>query len=320
MKKLLKTLKWVGIVLVSVIVLFVAAVFLFKGKTYEAPLPDIKASTDSAIIAKGKSIVYGPAQCATCHADPKEIENVDRGAEAALVGGFEFKLPIGIIRAANLTSDPETGIGKMTDGEIARSLRHAVARDGHAIPDFMPFQNLSDEDLTAVISYLRTLAPVKNKVETMELNFMGDAVKAFMLSPIGPDGTPPKSVTPDSTIEYGKYLVHSVANCRGCHTDRNPMNGAFIGPDFAGGMEFEGVKDPNFKVRPPNITPDKKTGKIATWTQQFFIERFRKGRLVPESPMPWGPFSRMSDLELKAIYRYMRTVTPVERIPGVEPQ
>lgn len=318
MKRTLKILKWVGIVLVSVIVIFVVLVQFMKDKTFEAPYPDIKASTDSSIIAKGKAIVYGPAHCAVCHADKKDIERVDRGEEVILSGGFEFKLPIGIIRSANLTSDPETGLGSYTDGEIARSLRHAVARDGHAIPDFMPFQNLSDEDLTAVISYLRTLAPVKHKVETMDMNFMGDAVRAFVLEPIGPEGTPPKAVVPDTTIEYGKYLVHSVANCRGCHTDRNPMTGAFIGPDFAGGMEFEGTKDPNFKVHPPNITPDRKTGKIANWTEQFFIDRFRKGRLVAESPMPWGPFSRMSDLELKAIYRYMRTVTPVERIPGAE--
>ncbi len=318
MKKLLKTLKWVGIVLASVIVLFVVAVLIFKNPTFDAPYPDIKASKDSSIIARGKAIVYGPAHCATCHGGLENVEKVDRGEEVALAGGFEFKLPLGIIRSANLTSDPETGIGNRTDGELARVLRYAVGHDGHAIFDFMPFQNMSDEDLTAVISYLRTLAPVKKHVETIDMNFMGEAVRAFMIKPVGPIATPPKAVVPDSSIEYGKYLVWSVANCRGCHTDRDMMTGAFIGPDFAGGPEFEGEKDPNFKVRPPNITPDKKTSKIANWTEQFFIERFRKGRLVPESPMPWGPFSRMSDLELKAIYRYMRTVAPVERIPGVE--
>jgi hypothetical protein len=44
---------------------------------------------------------------------------------------------------------------------IARSLRYGVARDGRALFDFMPFHNLSDEDLTAVISFLRSQQPVK---------------------------------------------------------------------------------------------------------------------------------------------------------------
>ena len=63
----------------------------------------------------------------------------------------------------------------------------------------------------------------------------------------------------------------------------------------------------------PNLSPDSKTGHIADWTEEMFIKRFRKGKQIPESPMPWGPFSRMTDDELKAIYRYLKTVKPVER-------
>jgi len=210
----------------------------------------------------------------------------------------------------------ETGIGKFTDGELARTLRHAVGSDGRAIPDFMPFQNVSDDDLTAIISYLRSLPPVKNHVEKEEFNFLGNAVKAFLLEPVKGEGVPPKMVVPDSTIEYGKYLARSVANCRGCHTDRDMMTGGYIGPDFAGGPEFEGEGNPDIKIYPPNITSDPKTGKLANWSEDFFIQRFRKGRLVKESVMPWGPFSRMTDVELKALFRYLKTVTPVENIAG----
>jgi hypothetical protein len=45
----------------------------------------------------------------------------------------------------------------MTDGEIARVLRYSVHKNGEAVLPFMPFQNMTDEDLTAVISYLRSL-------------------------------------------------------------------------------------------------------------------------------------------------------------------
>jgi hypothetical protein len=62
---------------------------------------------------------------------------------------------------------------------IARSLRYGVARDGRALFDFMPFHNLSDEDLVAVLSFLRSQTPVKNKVKDNELNFIGKGRKSI---------------------------------------------------------------------------------------------------------------------------------------------
>lgn len=316
MKKVWKVLKWVGIVLVSLIVIFVILVYAKKDKTFDAPYPDIKASSDSTVIARGKYLVTGPAHCAHCHGDPTQLSKVEAGEVVPLIGGFEFKLPIGIIRAANITPDKETGIGNLTDAELARTLRHAVGSDGRAVPDFMPFQNVSDDDLTAIISYLRTIEPVKNKVEKYDFNFMGNAVKAFLLEPMKGDGTPPKSVVSDTTIEYGKYLARSVANCRGCHTPRDMMTGAYIGEDFSGGdAGIEGTTGKTMYY-PPNITTDKETSKIANWTEEEFLARFRKGRVIPDSPMPWGPFSRMTDTEIKALYRYLKTVKPVKHIPG----
>jgi hypothetical protein len=50
----------------------------------------------------------------------------------------------------------------------------------------MPFHNTSDEDLTAIISYLRAQKPVKNRVPDHELNTMGKVVKAFLIKPVGP--------------------------------------------------------------------------------------------------------------------------------------
>ena len=57
------------------------------------------------------------------------------------------------------------------------------------MPDFMPFQQVSDDDLTAIISYIRTVEPVNHKVETMEMNFLGDAIRAFVLEPAVPAET-----------------------------------------------------------------------------------------------------------------------------------
>ena len=309
-----KFLKWVGIILLLLIATITVATSLRQNLTFNAPYPDIHASKDSAVIARGRSLVFGPAHCADCHG-PKGTESlVNNGQEVPLSGGKTFNLPIGKLYTRNITSDPTTGIGNLADSQIARSLRYGVGYDGRALLDFMPFHNTSDEDLTAIISYIRTLAPVKNEVPKREFNLMGKVINAFLLKPVGPDGEVPVSVKPDSSVEYGKYLVTYVANCRGCHTNRDLKTGAYVGPFFAGGFAMESLVDNSYTFHTPNISPDKKTGHIYTWTEDMFLQRFRKGKVYPQSPMPWGPFSRMSDMEIKAIYRYLQTVTPVENV------
>ena len=105
------------------------------------------------------------------------------------------------IHVKNITPDTETGIGKFTDAEIAGALRYGVHPDGTVVYDFMPFHNMSDEDLTAVISYLRAHKPVHNKVPGNDLNTLGNIVKAFMTEPVGPDGPVPGTVKKDTTAE-----------------------------------------------------------------------------------------------------------------------
>ena len=65
-------------------------------------------------------------------------------------------IPPGEFHARNITPDTETGIGQFSDGAIARALRHGVGHDGRALLPFMELQGLSDEDLVAVVSYLRS--------------------------------------------------------------------------------------------------------------------------------------------------------------------
>jgi mono/diheme cytochrome c family protein len=168
----------------------------------------------------------------------------------------------------------------------------------------MPFHNLSDEDLTAVISYLRTQKPVSLKKQQNELNAIGNMVKAFLVKPVGPSDTIQSKVERDSSAAYGKYLVMNVANCSGCHTKRS-ISGAVTGDLLAGGNPMEGGHIP------PNLTPDS-SSRIFGWTEQIFIKRFRMGKVYPESEMPWNSFKRMDDIELKAIYKFLRTIKPVK--------
>lgn len=303
MKKFKTILKWIALVLLVLVAVISLAVTARQDLKYDAPYPGIKASTDSAVIARGKHLVFSSAHCINCHSRKNPDSLLALGLEVPLTGGVLFDLPLGKIYSKNITPDKETGIGKYSDAEIARALRYGVHPDGTVVYDFMPFHNTSDEDLTAIISYLRSQKPVRNEVPKNKLNVLGKIVKAFMVKPVGPAGEVPKSVARDTTANYGKYLALSVAECSGCHTKRN-LAGAYTGEPFGGGASIEGFIT-------PNLTPDS-SGRIFAWTRQNFIDRFRMGKLYPKSPMPWNSFKRMTDQELTAIYNYLKTLKPVK--------
>lgn len=318
MKLLGKILKWTGIVLIILIGGFLAFVYSQQNKIYEAPYPEITAVRDSAVLARGEYLVYGPAHCSGCHSPLEKQALLANGEHIPLEGGFEFALPIAKLFTPNITPDLETGIGKYTDQQIARSLRYGVGFDGRALFDFMPFHNLSDDDLQAVISYLRTMPPVKKEVQKSEKNMLGKIVYALALKPIGPEAGVeiPKSVIPDTTAKYGEYLSNYVANCRGCHTNRDLKTGAYVGEFYSGGFAMPSMMQPGKAIVTPNLTPDPETGKIYGWTEEKFIQRMRQGRIVPLSEMPWDQFQEFSDEDLKAVYAYLQTLEPVKKETG----
>lgn len=313
MKKFFTFLLWLIGSVIIVIVALVVYIQAAWNKSFDAPYPEIRASADSSVIARGEYLAYGWSHCAACHIPANKVRDIDNGLRMPLSGGWdEYISGFGTFRAPNLTPDPETGIGNLTDAELARAIRYGVKHNDKILPPFMVFQGLSDEDLTAVISFLRSQEPVKNKVEPSDYGFVAKAVIAFgLLKPQGPRSTPPKSVVPDTTIEYGKYLASNVGNCLGCHVKIDP-SGNQMNANFAGGGVFPPTEfSKGYGYVSPNLTPDKKTGAIADWTEQQFIDRFQGGRLHDGSPMPWGMYSRMSVDDMKAIYKYLHSLEPV---------
>jgi cytochrome c553 len=285
--------------------------------TFDAPYPDVIASTDSAIIERGRYLVRNVAPCASCHSDPAQRAAYASGADVALSGGFVFNIPPGKFYPRNITPDSETGLGNVSDRAIARALRYGVGHDGRALLPFMEMQGLSDDDLVAVVSYLRTQAPVHNAVPAHYYNLLGKVVKATMMSqPVGPSAPPPAHAPRGASLETGHYIVESVALCWACHTDRSEKTGALIGPRFAGRTGLIESDDPGHSWSPPNITSDPETGRLGKMTEDQFVARFRQGRILPGSPMPWQAFSRLTEDDLRSIYRYLKTVPSVKRDNG----
>ena len=308
MKKFLTVL----LTIVGVLVLFVVYALLSYNQKFDVTYPDVQLSSDSAILAHGEYLVYGPAHCASCHVSLDQFEAIDQGQKLPLTGGFTISFELGSFTSANLTPDTETGIGLRSDKEIARTLRYNVDHQGAAIIPFMSYTNMSEYDMNAIISYLRNQPAVKNEVPKSSYTFLGKMIKRFALKPAEHDKEIPTYVEPAETVAYGEYLANSVADCYGCHTELDEKSGKYIGEPFAGGMRFKSEFVEGRTYYSPNITPDPETGIMADWSMEKFVKRMKNGRVHDDSPMPWGPFSRVDERDLKAIYLYISSLKPVK--------
>lgn len=156
-----KISKWVGIVLGSLVglLLLTGVVLYFIGdarlnKTYDFPPSNIVLPTDEASIEYGKHRVE--SLCQGCH-----------GADLSGVDNWFNAPPIGTIDSANLTSG-EGGIGdEFTTEDYVRAIRHGIDREGKPIfmPAVLSTAHLSDEDLGAIIAYLKTIPPVDHQTK-----------------------------------------------------------------------------------------------------------------------------------------------------------
>ena len=297
-------------------------------RVYDYPVPEVRSSIDPAVIARGEYLVYGPAHCVECHASSfEEFQKVLTGQKVPLQGGTRFEAaPLGAIYSKNLTPDPETGIGRYTDGEIARMMRYNVRPNGRAsVGPMMPFHNMSDEDMIAIISFLRSQPAVRHQVPDNEWTIPGKVIRSLSSSfkPRDPAAVHPPKTAPEEkpTKERGEYLARYVANCVGCHTPLHDTTFEPIGPDFSGGEEFEPMPlpgaDKHTWFRTPNITPRQGSALMKFPDRATFVARFKVGgRQHAGTPMPWESYSRMSSDDVGALYEFLRSLPPAEGMSG----
>src|SRR5687767_5613504 len=99
MKKILLRVLVVLAIIVAGLLIFI---FVSWNKKHAAPYPEIRASSDSMIIARGRYLAFGPAHCASCHVPMDKLKEVDNGLQIPLSGGWELSIPPGTFRAPNL--------------------------------------------------------------------------------------------------------------------------------------------------------------------------------------------------------------------------
>lgn len=260
-------------------------------KIYDVPPLPLVRSTEPAVIARGKHLASSLAGCALhdCHGG-------DLGGGATIDMG-----PVASLVAPNIT--PSNIAAGYSDGELGRLIRHGIKKDGRSAK-FMPVQDMNwlpDAELVALISYVRSVAPVDRPNSTTEIKPFGkvldrkelmvfDVARHVARAPLdfGPSPAP--------TPEYGRFVARLCAGCHGEHFGGGPLPGA--PPDFA---------------VPLNLTPDP-TG-LKGWTYEDF-ERviatgLRKNGAKMKPLMPVEALAQMDDVERHALWAYLQSLPPM---------
>jgi mono/diheme cytochrome c family protein len=286
-------LRWIGRAaagVVLLVVLAVAALYAITtrdiGRTYDFPDSPVRAATDSTSLARGRHLVEAIAKCQECHA-------------ADLGGKLWVDEPaFGRLAGTNLTGG-RGGIGEWTDADLERAIRRGVGRDRRPLI-FMPaeaFAALSDEDLAAIIGYLRTLPPVDRELPDPRVGPVARALYLRGTFPLLPvtiinHQASRSAPVPGVTVEYGEYLA-TIGGCRGCH-----------------GLALAGDANPDA----PSIT----VGRIGEWSEEDFFRSLRQGlrpdgSVIDPEKMPWVRSGQMTDDEIRAVWMYMRSLPAGEK-------
>ncbi|MCC6216845.1 MAG: c-type cytochrome [Polyangiaceae bacterium] len=259
-------------------------------KVYAVPPVDVARSNDPAVVARGRHLVHATAACGSsdCH-------GADLGGGKPLAMG-----PVGTFVGPNLT--PGGVIDTYSDGELARVVRHGVKKDGRSVR-FMPSQDFSwlpDADLTAIVSFLRTVPAVRRDNPSTEVGVLGkvlDRRDEFVVDVARRiDHLAKGDPTPrEPSAAYGKLLARM---CQGCH-----------GEGFSGGP-IPGA--PPSTPIPSNLTPH--ASGLAGWTYEDFdrllVQGTRKSGAKLDPFMPIEAFGRLDETEKRALFVFLSGLEP----------
>jgi len=301
-----------GLAILAVVVKF----FVLSPKMRTAPT--MKAPATPEAIAHGRYLVDHVAGCLGCHSPVQDGKPGDYPVPGKLGAGRDFGVWEGApfhLRSANLTPDREHGIGAWTDGEVVRAIREGVGRDGRALFPQMPYQTyretLSDDDVLAIVAYLRTLVPVANDPGKTEIKF---PVSMFIRGVPAPLETPagPAPTNADK-LARGRWLLKT-ASCNDCHDSVNKRMEKLPGMALAGGFKFP---LPNGKyVIAPNITSDKATG-IGSYSDEDLLRALTDGKGKTGRSlyvMPWSYYAGMTKDDKDALVAALRETPAVSNI------
>ncbi|WP_334180274.1 c-type cytochrome [Pseudoxanthomonas sp.] len=267
------------------------------------PLTDRVFERTDARRERGRYLADGILQCALCHSDRDWGQPGAPPVQSRTMAGHVWK-DEGATRlvAPNLTSDVETGVGGWSDDMLARAIREGISHDGRPLHPQMwypSFSMLSDEDLAAVVVYLRSLPAIRNPLPRTQLS--DEQVQRIVGRPM-PITAPVSGPVDDSPLERGRYLA-AIGDCGGCHTlwEGKRLPGAFAGGN-AISRDGRDIYSTNLTPHPTGIDYD----------AAAFVQLMRTGKQGLTHPMmPWVAFRHLGDEDLRALHAFLQTRHPV---------
>lgn len=283
--------------LAALVLLALAVIWLVAdrraARRFEVGLANVRAAppADTAAIARGRHLAGPIGKCVYCHGE-------------TLSGKVFIDDPgLGRIIAPNLTGGRGGVLAAYDDAHLARAIRHGIGADGRPLM-VMPsadYNAMSDEDVAALIAYVRQRPRINHWLPASHLGLMGrvlsvtGALPLYDADRIDHDRRSPAGVSPGATVAYGRYLA-DVGGCAGCH-----------GPGLSGG-KIPGTPP----TWPPaaNISP----AGLVRYDLTSFTTALRRGRRPDGSAidtvMPWRLTRGMTNQEIEAVWRFLQSVPP----------
>jgi len=294
MRKALKVAVYVVVTLLVIGALLAFAAQLLserkRQRTVDVNVQALAYVSDEASLVRGKHLFISRG-CAECHGE-------NGGGHVVIdQGGMYIKSP-------NITKGPGNVVAKYSEADWVRTIRHGVNPDRHPMM-VMPsgdYNQMTDADLAAVIAYVRSLPPVAGEGATIRLPLIVKAL--YAAGKIQDDAEtidhsrPPPQPVPDAvTAENGAYLANMCTGCHGRGLSGGPIPGT--PPEW-----------------PPaaNLTPGEGSAMMRYDTPAKFTAMIRTGKRPDDSNvssvMPFAALKNLSDVELGALYAYLKTLPP----------
>ncbi|MCE2577001.1 c-type cytochrome [Gluconacetobacter entanii] len=275
-----------------------------------APARAADDAGEQAQVAAGEYVARA-ADCSACHSLP---------GGKPFAGGLAFHLPMGTIRASNITPDPKAGIGSYSEAEFARAVRQGIRRDGATLYPAMPYPSyahMTDADVHALYVYfMKGVAPVATPVAPNDIVWplsMRWPLVAWrmMFAPSGAQGV---RTFADPQLARGAYLVEGPGHCGACHTPRGiamqeKALTAVDGPLYlSGGSAVDGWN-------PVSLRGEMREG-LGRWSEEDIVTFLQTGRVMHAAA--FGGMTdairhgtqHLSDDDLRAIAHYLKSLPP----------
>jgi mono/diheme cytochrome c family protein len=300
-------------ILIVVAVLVVAVVggvaaYFYGAHPKRRPAPEMTAPNTPEALDRGRYLAEALTGCVACHSPVDESRPGDFPQPGLEYAGRVWPSGSGFpgkIVAPNITPDPDTGIGRWTDGEVARAIREGVSRDGRPLFPLMnypAYRDLTDADVLSIVAYLRSRKPIRRDNGRTELDFPVGMMIRTVPRPL--DQAP--AGMPAGGVERGRAPL-KLLMCAECHTPRDNRGNPVEGRELAGGNEFKG---PWGTVYSANITSHASAG-VGAYSNDDLKRVFREGKNRAGRPlwvMPWSITRNLTDADLDALIAALREV------------